>query len=108
MSRVRAPGGALEGTVFEDLRALGTVLFFCTFGSDGGKGLDFQGYKVWRRIVARMSLKKINGKLYYIIHALGGYMVLDFHIYFLADLIGVKYIIGSKYKNRFLTEIKRR
>lgn len=25
--RVRAPGGALEGTVFEDLSALGTVLF---------------------------------------------------------------------------------
>ena len=67
VSRVRAPGGALERTVFEDVGALGMVLFFCTFGDEGdnepisqGRGKDLA--QNWAQVCGRLVTRRWHGK----------------------------------------------
>ena len=63
MSRVRAPGGALERTVFEDVGAVGMVLFSALLEMKGIRSLFLRGLKVWRRIGRRMVARWSQGRI---------------------------------------------
>ena len=60
MSRVRAPGGALRRTVFEDIESLGDGSFFVHFTTDqvecpstiGGEVLSQNWSQIGRKMVA--------------------------------------------------------